>query len=343
MSRHYLRKPLSYIVALSTILLPTICGTFTGVFLSSCDEDQHSAARRYMDDIEITLEVQPTLNDEGVQIPPEAQDMEEVCQVINQRLLACNIPDAEIFYKGDKIVVHISREGKNFLSREKNVDVLKQKITEIARMEVLIIHPDSERVIADPETQAAIADYEQKMADYEEAVKSGQRSLRHPKLPRIPLRFGLNDYMILPYSPGDEKTDEGQKNTEHPLVNYRVVMSEFAAIKNGVYITSMEILPNKAKVFIGTIYVEFNSTGEHRMRRMNALMSDSKHRVAVVLNGQIICDPIVHGEKDLHISGLKSLSKAEAVVSAWRYPLSHDLKVIDCREMPHLPRKTAKH
>ncbi len=285
---------------------------------------------------ELTLEVQPKLNDHGNLVPPSEEDMQQACSILEERLNSTGTSEVQILHSNNKILIQIPQQDAQDETRnQEKIEALVKMLTKMAKLELLAVYPESERVIADPDTQEAIAIYEQRLSEYKKAVAAETKGVRAPAMPRIPSRLGLNDFMILPYPRTDDETGtpvlypEGERKGEQ-VIDYMVVQKPYAAMQKDVYITGKEVAnAQPSYVHKGHVDVVLNRAGANRMGRLTGAMTIGRDRLAVVLNNQIKCAPVVQAvlHKEFNISGLNAKGEPEDISKALANPLSSDLKV----------------
>ncbi|MBR1981887.1 MAG: protein translocase subunit SecD [Akkermansia sp.] len=281
--------------------------------------------------VELTLEVQPKLDDHGQMAPPSKEDMQQACDILNERLNATGTSEVQILHSGNKILIQIPQQDSDPEKNKEKLDAMVKMLTKMAKLELLTVYPETDRVIYDPDTQELIADYEQKVAAYEAELAAGNTKARKPAMPRIPAKFGLNDYMILPYPHINEETGEPEVDKHgRAVVEYMVLQKPYAAMQKDMYITGKEVSRAQPDyVRKGYVDVVLNRTGADRMGRLTGAMQIGRDRLAVVLNNQIKCAPVVQAvlHKDFNISGLNGKGEPEDISKALANPLSSDLKV----------------
>ncbi len=282
--------------------------------------------------VELTLEVQPKMDDRGNIVPPTEEDMQQACNILEERLNSTGTSEVQILHSNNKILIQIPQQDSQNEERNKEkIDAMVKMLTKMAKLELLAVYPESERVIADPETQEAIALYEQRMEEYRAAVARDEKGVRPPALPRIPARLGLNDYMILAYPHTDDETGKPVLDKHgRQVVEYMVLQKPYAAMQQDVYITGKEVSRAQPDYMRkGYVDVVLNGTGASRMGRLTGGMTIGRDRLAVVLNNQIKCAPVVQAvlHKEFNISGLNGKGEPEDISKALANPLSSDLKV----------------
>ncbi len=281
--------------------------------------------------VELTLEVQPKLDDNGNMVPPTEQDMQQACDILGERLNSTGTSEVQILHSNNKILIQIPQQDSDEERNREKTDAMVKMLTKMAKLELLAVYPDSERVIGAPETQEALDRYEQKLEAYQAAVAKGEKGVRAPVLPRIPASLGLNDYQILPHPRTDEETGEPILNKQgKPVVDYLVLQKPYAAMQHDVYITGKEVArSNPDYSRRGYVDVVLNGDGADRMRRLTGSMQIGRDRLAVVLNGQVKCAPVVQAVlgKEFNISGLNAKGEPEDISKALANPLASDLVV----------------
>jgi len=282
--------------------------------------------------VELTLEVQPKTNDSGNLVPPTEQDMELACDILNERLNSTGTSEVQILHSNNKILIQIPQQDSQNEERNKEkIDAMVKMLTKMAKLELLAVHPESDSIISTPEVQEAIAQYEQRVDEYKAALAREERNVRVPSLPRIPASMGLNDYIILPSPQTDDETGQPILDKQgEQLVYYMVLQKPVAAMQKDVYITGANVSnaqPDYTRK--GHVNVVLNSEGAGRMARLTGAMQIGRDRLAVVLNNQIKCAPVVQDvlHKEFSISGLNGRGEPEDISKALANPLASDLKV----------------
>lgn len=280
---------------------------------------------------ELTLEVQPKMGDNGQLVPPTEDDMQQACDILNERLNATGTSEVQILHSGTKILIQIPQQDSDPVVNKEKIDAMEKMLTKMAKLELLAVYRDTAAVIADPDTQVAIAAYEERVDAYNAALAAGDVKARKPAAPRIPAKLGLNDYQILPYPHTDDETGQPVLDKHgKPVIEYIVLQKPYAAMQKDVYITGAEV-SNAAPDYVKKGYVDvvLNRTGASRMGRLTGAMQIGTDRLAVVLNSQIKCAPTVQAvlHKEFNISGLNGKGEPEDISKALANPLSSDLKV----------------
>lgn len=282
--------------------------------------------------VELTLEVQPKTDDSGNLVPPTEQDMELACDILNERLNSTGTSEVQILHSNNKILIQIpQQDSQNEARNKEKIDAMVKMLTKMAKLELLAVYPESESVIATPAVQESIAQYEQRVADYEAALAREEQNVRVPALPRIPSSMGLNDYMILPHPLTDDETGAPILDKQgKPAIDYMVLQKPVVAMQKDVYITGANVAnaqPDYTRK--GHVNVVLNREGASRMARLTGAMQIGRDRLAVVLNNQIKCAPVVQDvlHKEFSISGLNGKGEPEDISKALANPLASDLKV----------------
>ena len=290
--------------------------------------------------VELTLEVQPKLDDQtGHMIPPTEDDMQQACNILEERLNSTGTSEVQILHSGNKILIQIpQQDSKDEERNRQKIEAMVSMLTRMAKLELLAVHPDNDRLLAqmasvDPATGKPAVDFEgyvQKLRAYEAALKEGNTSMRPPVL-RIPAQFGLNDYQLAPYPRSHGKTGEPILDADgYQIIDFMVLQKPHAAMQQDVYITGKEVAAAHPDVaHRGHVSVVLNRTGAGRMGNLTGRMTKGRDRMAVVLNGRVKCAPTVLAtlHKDFSISGLMAKGEPEDISKALANPLSSDLKV----------------
>ncbi len=290
--------------------------------------------------VELTLEVQPKLDDQtGMQTPPSEDDMQQACNILGERLNSTGTSEVQIIHTNNKILIQIPQQDtQDEKANKEKIDAMVSMLTRMAKLELLAVHPDNERLIAqmesvNPTTGKPVVDFDAYIAarnKYLDAQKAGDSKGRAPML-RIPAKMGLNDYQLLPYPITDDETGEPVLDeTGHQRLRFIVLQKPHAAMQQDVYITGKEVSsahPDYSRR--GYVNVTLNRAGAGRMGKLTGKMIKGRDRLAVVLNGQVKCAPVVQAtlSKDFQISGLNAKGEAEDISKALANPLSSDLKV----------------
>lgn len=290
--------------------------------------------------VELTLEVQPKIDEQTGQLtPPTEEDMQQACDILDERLNSTGTSEVQILHSGNKILIQIpQQDSQNEERNREKIEALVSMLTRMAKLELLAVHPESSRLVAqmgapDPVTGKPAVDfdaYAEKREAYIAAQKAGDTTMRAPVL-RIPAKYGLNDYQLLPYPHLDDKTGEPRLDKYgRPIIEYLVLQKPHAAMQQDVYITGKEVSsahPDFSRV--GHVNVSLNRTGASRMGQLTGRMTKGRDRLAVVLNGQVKCAPVVNAtlHKDFVIEGLNGKGEPEALSKALANPLTSDLKV----------------
>lgn len=290
--------------------------------------------------VELTLEVQPKIDEQtGHLTPPTEEDMQQACNILEERLNSTGTSEVQILHSGNKILIQIPQQDSQDEERNREkIDAMVSMLTRMAKLELLAVHPESDRLLAqmssiDPATGKPMVDfdaYREKRKAYIEAQKAGNTTMRAPML-RIPAKFGLNDYQILPCPQINDETGLPvlDKHGEE-IIHFFLLQKPHAAMQQDVYITGKEVSsahPDYTRK--GYVSVVLNRTGASRMGQLTGKMVKGRDRLAVVLNGQVKCAPVVQStlHKDFQISGLNGKGEPEDISKALANPLSSDLKV----------------
>ena len=294
--------------------------------------------------VELTLEVQPKIDDRGREVPPEATEMQQACDILNERLNATGTSEVQIIHSGNKILIQIPMQDKDETKNKEKIDAMVKTLTKMAKLELLKVDENEAAILATPEAQQVMQkylndldNYRKQLEEYREKQEKGEYT-RAPRAPRTPLSyFGGKDTCIYPHPLLNDKTGKPMLDKEgKPIIDFRVLEKPSSAEKRGVYITGANVSkasPNYAER--GMVNVTLNNDGAERMARLTGKMQLGRDRMAVVLNSQVKCAPVVQAvlHKDFQITGLNGVGEPEDISKALANPLSSDLKVLGRKDV----------
>ena len=290
--------------------------------------------------VELTLEVQPKIDEQTGQLtPPTEEDMQQACNILEERLNSTGTSEVQILHSNNKILIQIPQQDTQDEQRNREkIEAMVNMLTRMAKLELLAVHPENDRLIAqmasiDPTTGKPMVDfdaYRDKRDAWLAAQKEGNNDVRQPVL-RMPAKMGLNDYQILPNPRVSDETGEPILDRQgKQVIDFYVLQKPHAAMQQDVYITGKEVASARpAYERRGVVSVTLNRTGASRMGQLTGKMVKGRDRLAVVLNGQVKCAPVVQEtlHKDFQISGLMGKGEPEDISKALANPLTSDLKV----------------
>ena len=270
--------------------------------------------------VELTLEVQPKIDDRGREVPPEATEMQQACDILNERLNATGTSEVQIIHSGNKILIQIPMQDKDETKNKEKIDAMVKTLTKMAKLELLKVDENEAAILATPEAQQVMQkylndldNYRKQLEEYREKQEKGEYT-RAPRAPRTPLSyFGGKDTCIYPHPLLNDKTGKPLLDKEgKPIIDFRVLEKPSSAEKRGVYITGANVSkasPNYAER--GMVNVTLNNDGAERMARLTGKMQLGRDRMAVVLNSQVKCAPVVQAvlHKDFQITGLNGVGE----------------------------------
>ena len=88
--------------------------------------------------VELTLEVQPKLNDHGEMTPPTQEDMQQACDILNERLNATGTSEVEILHSGNKILIQIPQQDSDPDKNKEKLDAMVENFFESITLDKLI-------------------------------------------------------------------------------------------------------------------------------------------------------------------------------------------------------------
>lgn len=236
--------------------------------------------------VELTLEVQPKM-DGAREIPPTEEDMNQACAILGERLDSTGTSEVQILHTKNKILIQIPETDP------KKVDRLVKTVTKMAKLELLAMHPESARLIAE-----------------ERKVVPGYQ--RYPQ----------------PLVDEDGKPLLGKDGKQ--IVVYHWLQSPLSAQQQGVYITGKDVqAASPDYVRAGHANVVLRNEGASKMQALTSKMTLKRDCLAIVLNGKIKSAPVVNEvlHKEFSISGLDGKNEATDLAKALANPLTSDLKV----------------
>mgnify|MGYP003309749454 CR=1 FL=1 len=79
--------------------------------------------------VELTLEVQPKLNDHGEMQQPTQEDMQQACDILNERLNATGTSEVQILHSGNKILIQIPQQDSDPEKNKEKLDAMVKTLT----------------------------------------------------------------------------------------------------------------------------------------------------------------------------------------------------------------------
>lgn len=230
--------------------------------------------------------------------------------------------------------VQVRREGRHFLVQvssgliptmeeyTETLDELESVLNERTSMQLLRVHPDSELLMRDGEVQELLAEYETAVVAHEEHPELNDAA---PQVPPLPARLGLPGYMLAEHRVVSPEDGSG-------YYEYMVVQRPEAAAADEMLVTELEVDCAAMDVLRGHIDVELTARGGETLTRLTRSMRLGKDRLAILLNGAIVCAPVVHAELGctFFISGIED-GVSERVVFGLAMPLPVSVKIVGRR------------
>lgn len=230
--------------------------------------------------------------------------------------------------------VQVRREGRNFLVQvnsgliptmeeyAETLDELESILNERTNMQLLRVHPDSEILVRDGEVQELLVEYETAVVAYEE--HPGEIEVA-PQIPALPARLRLPGYMLAEHRVVSPEDGSG-------YYEYMVVQRPETAAEEELLVTELEVDRASMDALRGSIDVELTARGGETLTRLTRSMQLGKDRLAILLNGTIVCAPVVHAELgcSFFISG-QDREVNERVVDGLSMPLPVQVRVIERR------------
>lgn len=227
--------------------------------------------------------------------------------------------------------VQVRRDGRHFLVQVQSgliptmeeytetLDELESVLNERTSMQLLRVHPDSELLVRDGEVQELLVAYETAVVAHEEHPELNTAA---PQMPTLPARLRLPGYMLAEHRVVSPEDGSG-------YYEYMVVQRPETAAEEEMLVTELEVNRASPDVLRGHIDVELTARGGEALTRLTRSMRLGKERLAILLDGEIVCAPLVHAELGctFFISGMED-GVIERVVDGLAMPLPVPVKVI---------------
>ena len=282
---------------------------------------------------ELTLRVQPKLDEEGnPTVAPTEEDMTKACNILGERLNASGTAEVQILHSGDKILIQIPLlDPNNAENNKKLMDEMVAKITQMAKLELLGVHPDSNRLMANPSVSERMDVYTAALHRFNEGQAGEKDPTKVRSYRALPYDLGLPDYQLVPQQLTIEELGEPLTTEDGRFVyQYEILRTPNSATQKGVYITGSQVSSaNPDGAHAGHVNVSLNNEGAGHMQKLTSGMALGQDRLAVVLNGIVKCAPVVQRvlHKDFNISGLDGKNEPQNISEALANPLSSELVV----------------
>ncbi len=298
---------------------------------------------------ELTLEVQPRIDSTtGESTPPSPSDMEQAVDILNDRLNSTGTSEVQIIYSGNKILLQIPQLDKDPEKNKVKLDSMVRMLTKLVRLDLLAVHPEYNAILATPEVNDIITDYEAKKTEYTAKIAADPEAalqLREPRLAALPMSMNLTEYTLMEYPQHDADTGKPMLNKkgEH-VIHYLVVQKPVAAQQQDMSITGKDVVSARPSATQrGVVDVVLSNSGAVKMNSLTSGMEKGKNRLAVVLDNQVKSAPLVNDTlgKNFIIEGLSAPGEAEEICKALANPLSNDLQVEGRKDVSAQLGKTA--
>lgn len=282
---------------------------------------------------ELTLRVQPKTDDEGnATVAPTEEDMAKACNILEERLNATGTSEVQIMHSGDKILIQIPLLDANDAENNKKLmNEMVDKITQMAKLELLAVHPENGSLLARPEVQEKTIAYTAALHRFQENPNKEKDPTKVRSYRSMPYELGLTDYQLSPQQISNDELGEPITTEDGRYIyNYEVLQTPNAAQLKKVYITGLQVSSaNPDAAHAGHVNVTLNNEGAKNMYNLTSKMKLGQDRMAVVLNGTVKCAPTVQAvlNKDFNISGLNGKNEPQNISEALANPLSSELVV----------------
>ncbi|MBE6419928.1 MAG: protein translocase subunit SecD [Akkermansiaceae bacterium] len=293
---------------------------------------------------ELTLRVQPKLDANGEPtIAPTEEDMAKACNILEQRLNASGTAEVQILHSGDKILIQIPLLDPNDAENNKKLmDEMVHKITQIANLELLEVHPTATVLLQDERTRNKIAAYTAALHRFQESGGKEKDPTKVGSYRTLPSDLQVTqsgkmtmdqtivqNYQLAPQQLMHEALGEPITTEDGRYVySFEILRTPTAAETKGVYISGAQVsAANPDASRPGYVNVSLNNEGADHMQKLTGAMNVGHDRLAVVLNGYVKCAPTVQSvlHKDFNISGLNGKNEPQNISQALANPLSSEL------------------
>ena len=197
---------------------------------------------------------------------------------------------------------------------------LEQLLNAHMSLQLLRVHPHSDRVLRHSRVRDAIDDYERAVSGYEGGQTAAQDSRGLPPLPEI---MRLPEYMLAErpvISP-----DDASGHYEYLVIQRPASAAEEGLLVDESVVESVQLLPDGANI-------TFSQEGAERLFELTSGMRAGQDRLAIVLDGTVVSAPVVHAplRRSVHVSGL-SPSELELLASGFGIPLPAPVRIVELR------------
>lgn len=197
---------------------------------------------------------------------------------------------------------------------------LEQLLNTRMGLQLLRVHPHSERLLRHNRVRDAIDAYERAMSLYETGLDERAEA---PHLPPLPERLQLPDYML-----AEQPVISANDAAGH--YEYLVLQRPEAAAEEELLVD--EQLVERVEVRHNGVEITFTQAGGERMYALTSGMKPGQERLALVLDGCVVSAPVVHAplRQSVFISGLNE-SERELLSSGFAIPLPVQLRIVELR------------
>lgn len=294
------------------ILIYTLLGALAplaGVSAETCMPASPPAAR------ELVLETRPEC---GL----DAAGQQRMQQALQQRFRLVGLQQVETRCEGaTRFVVLLPGAVAQQLDEVPAMcSELEQLLNTRMSLQLLRVHPHSDRLLRHARVRDAIDAYEKAMAAYEMGQSS---STVAPGLPPLPERLQLPDYML-----AEQPVMSASDASGH--YEYLVLQRPEAAAAEELLVDENQV--EKVEVVADSVSITFTATGAERIFTLTNNMKLGQDRLALVLDGSVVSAPVVHAplRREVRVSGL-SEGERELISSGFGIPLPAPLRIVELR------------
>ncbi len=197
---------------------------------------------------------------------------------------------------------------------------LEQLLNERMTLQLLCVHPHSDRLLSHSRVRDAIDDYERAMSRYE---SGGADATAAPELPPLPEILQLPDYMLAEQPV--MSSDDASGHYEYLVLQRPEIAAEAECLVDESVVESVRVRPSG-------VDITFTPEGAESLFELTRNMRMGQDRLAIVLGGTVISAPVVHAplRRSVHVSGL-SAGELELLASGFCIPLPASVRIVELR------------
>lgn len=197
---------------------------------------------------------------------------------------------------------------------------LEQLLNTRMSLQLLRVHPHSERLLRHNRVRDAIDAYERAMSLYETGLDD---RTAEPQLPPLPERLQLPDYML---------AEQPVISSHDAAGHYEYLVLQRPEVAAGEELLVDEQLVERVEILPNGVNISFTPTGAERLYALTSSLRPGQDRLALVLDGCVVSAPVVHAplRQSVFISGLNE-SERELLSSGFAIPLPVQVRIAKLR------------